>query len=251
MDFTADELDRIASWLRDMPDVTVSLSDISRVRGYKQDPARIVPFAHARKLRLHLDRARDVAFLEAFQDLEELMVHVQCVLDLPALSKLRMLVVHERSCRSIGADWPRCAGGPAPPRRRAAHRSRRSARAPLPLRRCERANLDAIAALPLRGLSLAGVEEDTALSPLAGNTTIEMLESSVHSPAQVAAVARLPLRNLRIWIPDGVGPDLVEPLRGHPTLERVMVGGFGWKAVRDRLLETGFSEGGIGDWPTD
>src|SRR4029078_11790428 len=93
-DFTAEERTQIAGWLRAMPDVTVSLSDISRVRGYKHDPARIVPFAIARRLRLHFDRARALSFLEAFRDLEELMVHVKCALDLPELAKLRTLVVH-------------------------------------------------------------------------------------------------------------------------------------------------------------
>lgn len=78
-----------------------------------------------------------------------------------------------------------------------------------------------------------------------------MLEASVHTAAQVAMVARLPLRNLRIFIPDGASVDLVEPLRGHPTLERVMVSGFGWQRVRDAALALGFAEGEIGDWPTD
>jgi hypothetical protein len=64
-------------------------------------------------------------------------------------------------------------------------------------------------------------------------------------------VARLPLRNLRIFIPEAAGVDLVEPLRGHPTLERVMVSGFGWQVVRDGVLAMGFAEGEIGDWPTD
>src|SRR5204863_1519353 len=52
MDFTAEELERIAGWLRAMPDVTVSLSDIWRQRGYKHDSARIAPFAGAKKLQL-------------------------------------------------------------------------------------------------------------------------------------------------------------------------------------------------------
>jgi hypothetical protein len=56
-------------------------------------------------------------------------------------------------------------------------------------------DLDAIAALPLRGLSLSGVEKDTDLGPLATSTTIEMLDLRVHTAAQVAVVARLPLRN--------------------------------------------------------
>src|SRR6185436_9912997 len=112
-------------------------------------------------------------------------------------------------------------------------------------------DLAALALLPLRALVLGDVEEDTDLAPLASSTTIEMLDLRVHTAAQVAMVARLPLRNLRIFIPDEAGVDLVEPLRGHPTLERVMVSGFGWKVVRDSLLAMGFEEGEIGDWPTD
>jgi hypothetical protein len=248
MDFTAEELTQIAGWLRATPDVTVSLSDISRVRGYKHDPARIVPFARARKLRLHLDRARDVAFLDAFQDLEELIVRVKCVLELPAMAKLRTLVVQ-------GAKMPERWGPlPALESLHLPTDARPVGLDSLPALRFLFAgahDLDAIAALPLRGLSLSGVEKDTDLGPLATSTTIEMLELRVHTAAQVATVARLPLRNLRLWIPDGAGVDLVDPLRGHATIERVMVSGSGWQRVRAGLLEMRFREGEFGDWPTD
>jgi hypothetical protein len=248
MDFTAEELTRIAGWLRAMPDVTVSMSDVSRVRGYKYDAARIAPFSSARKLRLHLDRARDVAFLEAFQDLHELVVWVKCRLDLPALPSLRTLVVH---AAKLPAQWR------ALPALEILHLpmdARPIGLDVLPALRFLFAganDLDAIAALQLRGLSLTGVEEGTDLVPLASSTTIEMLDLRVHTAAQVAVVARLPLRNLRIFVPDGAGVDLVDPLRGHPTLERVMVSGIGWQRIRDALLAMGFAEGEPGDWPTD
>jgi hypothetical protein len=248
MDFTAEELEQVASWLRSTPDVTVSLSDIARVRGYKHDPARILPFASARKLRLHLDRARDVSFLEAFRDLRELVVRVKCSLDLPPLPALRTLVVH---AAKLPDRW-----GPLPALEslRLPMEARPVGLASLPALRflfTGPHDLHALAALPLRGLALFDVEEDTDLAPLARSTTIEMLDLRVHTPAQVAMVARLPLRNLRIFTPDDASVDLVEPLRGHPTLERVMVSGFGWQRVRDALLAMGFAEGAPGDWPTD
>ena len=248
MDFTAEELTQIAGWLRAMPDVTVSLSDISRVRGYKHDAARIVPFASARKLRLHLDRAPDVAFLEAFQDLHELVVWVKCPLDLPALPSLHTLVVHAAKLPERWGSLPALESLHLPTEARPLGLDA------LPALRFLFAganDLDAVAALPLRGLSLSGVEKDTDLGPLATSTTIEMLDLRVHTPAQVATVARLPLRNLRLWIPDDAAVDLVEPLRGHATIERVMVSGSGWQKTRDHLLEMGFTEGEFGDWPTD
>jgi hypothetical protein len=246
MDFTAEELERIATWIP--PDVTVSLSDISRVRGYKHEPARIVPFANARKLRLHLDRARDVAFLDAFRDLRELVVGVKCPLDLPALPSLRTLVVHAAKLPERWAPLPALESLHLP------MEARPLGLESLPALRFLFAgahDLDTIAAFPLRGLSLSGVEESTDLAPLEGSTTIEMLDLRVHTAAQVAVVARMGLRNLRIFLPDGAGVDLVEPLRGHPTLERVMVSGIGWQRIRDAVLALGFAEGEPGDWPTD
>jgi hypothetical protein len=225
----------------------VFLSDVSRVRGYKHEPARIAPFSRARKLRLHLDRARDVAFLESFEDLEALTVRVKCVLDLPRLPSLRTLVVH---AAKLPERWTPL---PALESLRLPMEVRPRGLESLPALRFLFAgahDLDEIAALPLRGLELQGVGEDTDLAPLA-RSRIEMLSLGVNAPGQAAAVAHLPLRNLRIWIPDGAGVDLVEPLRGHPTLERVMVSGFGWRLVRDGLLAMGFAEGEIGDWPTD
>lgn len=248
MDFTTEELEQIAAWLRSAREVTVSLSDIWRVRGYKHDPARIVPFAGARKLHLHLDRARDVSFLGSFQDLRELVVWVKCPLDLPALPSLRTLVVHAATLPERWGPLPALESLHLP------NDARPVGLEALPALRflfVGAHDLDAIATLPLRGLSLSGVEEDTDLASIARSTTIEMLGLHVHTAAQLAVVARLPLRNLRIFIPDGAGVDLVEPLRGHRTLERVMVSGIGWQRVRDAVLAMGFAEGDPGDWPTD
>ena len=248
MDFTAEELVRIAGWLRTIPDVAVSLSDISRGRGYKHDPARILPFAGARALHLHLDRARDVTFLESFPDLEELTVHVKCVLELPALPKLRTLVVYAAQLPGRWAHLPALEVLRLPAE---AEPTGLDALPALHFLSAGPPDLGALAALPLRRLDLNGVEEDTDLSPLARSKTLEMLSLRVHSPAQVAAVARIPLRRLVIFIPDGAGVDLVEPLRGHPTLQRVSVNGFGWQVLRDAVLAMGFTQGELDHSSTD
>jgi hypothetical protein len=166
---------------------------------------------------------------------------------MPELPKLRTLVVHAAPLPERWGSLPSLEALHLPADARA------SGLDALPSLRFLHAgahDLAAIPALPLQGLELAGVGEEEDLSPLA-RSRIEMLSLSVHTPQQVAAIARMPLRNLRLWIPDDAGVDLVEPLRGHRTLERVMVSGFGWQRVLENLLAMGFAEGEMGDWPTD
>ncbi len=252
MDFTEDELDRISSWLAEAPHVTVGLSDLSRARGYRHEPARLARFDRARTLKLFLQKAPDVRFLETFRELQSLIVvRSKCSLDLPALPSLRRLVVHT---------------APLPDLRTWAHLARlEELRLPLhpapehldvlpSLRFLEVAlgDLASLARLPLEGLELSDVAEETDLAALARSTTLQFLSLHLHTPAQTAQIAQLPrLSNLRLWIADDASPELVEGLRGHATLERVMVSGFGWQRIMVALQAMGFTEGEPGDWPTD
>lgn len=225
-DYTESELEQIAKLAETRPEITVQLSDVQRVRGFRLRDNLITPFRATRSLRLILDTLDTLTHFSSFKNLRKLTIvdskRISDWASLSGLSSLRVLCLGSlRSLKNLDdvASLPNL---------------RMLQLQNLP-------NLENLEALTrfstLEALILGELKEGLQLPRLSGLEKLQYLEIYLRQQTDLQAISELPrLRDLSLcWPPDSIDDEAYRCLKNHPTLKHVNVTGIDWKPKQNKI----------------